>query len=219
MRPSAYTGTFPVSSSTTSYTGAPHVNTTTSTTRYATQMGSIPNVASTGMSYQTGNSYQAGTSYTPGTTYQTGGVSSYPAASYANYQGTSYPSGAYTSSYPSGAYTSTTTHTTTNPGYSYPSSQGYGNVYAGTSTAPYPTPVYSTSTGNGSTVQYTSEASQKYTPPGCQAVNAFPHGISTIYSTGLVPAFMAAPDVKIPTGSFVGWGLSSVPEATNVIRH
>eukprot|EP01056_Protomagalhaensia_sp_Gyna25_P003328 Protomagalhaensia_sp_Gyna_25__3327@NODE_3009_length_775_cov_749_790761_g2512_i0_p1_GENE_NODE_3009_length_775_cov_749_790761_g2512_i0NODE_3009_length_775_cov_749_790761_g2512_i0_p1_ORF_typecomplete_len165_score24_32_NODE_3009_length_775_cov_749_790761_g2512_i0168662 len=109
--------------------------------------------------------------------------------------------------------------------YAAPPAMAYPTVYPvapspAYNATTYPAPTYyPTTQAATAAVQYTSEATQKYVPPGCQPVAAFPHGISTIYSTGLVPAFVAAPDVKIPSTVLLNLGGEQITTTQGVVRH
>eukprot|EP01053_Blabericola_migrator_P012268 Blabericola_migrator_1__12267@NODE_765_length_6607_cov_284_868043_g545_i0_p6_GENE_NODE_765_length_6607_cov_284_868043_g545_i0NODE_765_length_6607_cov_284_868043_g545_i0_p6_ORF_typecomplete_len109_score5_77_NODE_765_length_6607_cov_284_868043_g545_i062366562 len=99
------------------------------------------------------------------------------------------------------------TYTTSQP--TYQSSTVSSNARYPATTYATHSPTYggyssssATRTG-GASVQYTSDASQRYIPAGCQPVHAFPHGISTVYSTGLVPAFMAPPEIRVSSSSLL----------------
>lgn len=105
-------------------------------------------------------------------------------------------------------YNTTASYATYNPG-SYQQQQQY-TTYQGQQQG-------STIQQQGSTIQYTSEQSQRYIPSGCQPVAAFPHGISTIYSTGLVPAFMASPEVRITPANLSRWGVVAQEAATRIV--
>eukprot|EP01053_Blabericola_migrator_P009553 Blabericola_migrator_1__9552@NODE_51_length_16309_cov_78_132619_g47_i0_p7_GENE_NODE_51_length_16309_cov_78_132619_g47_i0NODE_51_length_16309_cov_78_132619_g47_i0_p7_ORF_typecomplete_len118_score6_12_NODE_51_length_16309_cov_78_132619_g47_i0172525 len=105
--------------------------------------------------------------------------------------------------YPTQTYSAPTQYTTQYTAQYQGAPSGYSQYYSSGAASP--------------SVQYTSDPAHRYTPSGCSPVHSYPFGLNTIYSTGLVPAFMAPAQVRVSQGNLFN-AVTEQATTTTVMR-